>query len=369
MRRGSKKNRLLDYWAGIPALNLAATFHRRRSKPSRPPKKIGVMCSPALGDTLLFSAALQDIRAAYTHAEIVHCCMGPNKGAAAIIPGADRRIVIDLTRPDKSIQLVRPERFDYFVDYTSWQRLTAFIVLMSGARFTAGFRSPGMYRSRGYDLTADHTNDRHELENFRALSRALGIPTSHEPALSLQPDPDLSQVWPHGFGNPVILFHLWASGANSHLREWPQERWLQLAAALRERLPGVIFGVTGTSAELPQTEPFIELMRNAGLEAYPIIATFGELAELAQRSTLVVSVNTGVMHLAAIAGAATISLNGPTSNVRWGPLGPRSLGVQPAGTGCGYLNYGFEFAGQPSDCMERISVESVLAACDRVLKM
>jgi len=35
----------------------------------------------------------------------------------------------------------------------------------------------------------------------------------------------------------------------------------------------------------------------------------------------VVSVNTGVMHVAAALGTPTIALNGPTSGTRWGPRG------------------------------------------------
>ena len=55
------------------------------------------MCSPALGDTLLFSAALQDLRAAFPQAHITHVCMRQNLAAAEFIPGADRRLLIDLT--------------------------------------------------------------------------------------------------------------------------------------------------------------------------------------------------------------------------------------------------------------------------------
>jgi heptosyltransferase-3 len=367
MRRGSKKNRLLDYWAGIPVLNLAATLRRRRSRPSAPPRKIGVMCSPALGDTLIFSAALQDIHAAYPDAEIVHCCMGPNKGAAAIIPGADRRIVIDLTRPDKSLKLLRPERFDLFLDYSSWQRLTAFLTLFSGANFTAGFTTPGMYRGRGYDMSVEHRRDLHEVDNFRQLTRALGLPATHVPALAPLPPQNLTSVWPAGFERPVILMHLWPSGQRAWLREWPEDRWLQLAQRLAQDTPGAVFGLTGTPAEMERTEPFLQRMRAAGLEAHAVLANFSQLATLLQRAHLVVSVNTGVMHLAAIAGVPTVSINGPNSNGRWGPVGPRAFGVESHGEGCGYLHLGFDFDGKATDCMERISVEEVLAACHAVL--
>ncbi len=370
MRRGSKKNRLLDYWAGIPVLNAVAVVHRRRSRPEESPRKVGVLCSPALGDTLLFSAALQDLREGFPAAEIVHCCMPPNRGAAELIPGSDRRLIIDLTRPDRAMMLLRAEHFDLFVDYSSWQRLTAFLSLFSGARFTAGFNTTGMYRSRGYDLTVEHRRDVHEVDNFRQLTRALDVAATHPPALVPSGLQDLQAVWPAGFAQPIVLFHLWPSGAHSWLREWPEERWLTLARRLRQIFSGgAIFGITGTPGELPRTELFVQRMRAADLEAHPVLATFRQLAALIKHASLAVSVNTGVMHLAAIAGAPTVSLSGPTNDKRWGPApGTRcSVGIQAPGDGCGFLNLGFEFKGRPDDCMERISVEQVLAACQEVL--
>ena len=80
------------------------------------------------------------------------------------------------------------------------------------------------------------------------------------------------------------------------------------------------------------------------------------------RARAVVSVNTGVMHLAAAAGAPTIALNGPTSATRWGPVGANVVSVDSELPGCGYLNLGFEYDGQRTDCMLGISVDRVAAA-------
>src|SRR6201999_2676072 len=99
MQRGNKRNRQLDLWLGKPLLNVLATFRRRRSSPPAVVRTVGVMCSPALGDTLLFSGPLQDLRAALPDARIIHFCTKQNLAAAEIVPGADERVLIDLTRP------------------------------------------------------------------------------------------------------------------------------------------------------------------------------------------------------------------------------------------------------------------------------
>jgi ADP-heptose:LPS heptosyltransferase len=249
------------------------------------------------------------------------------------------------------------------LDFTSWQRLTAFYTLTSGAKYKVGFATRGQYRSRGYDLTVPHRNDRHEVENFRAILHALRIATWAAPRVTVaaaSAPEALSEV------ADLVVFHLWASGQQSGLREWPEERWIELAQRLAG--PETVFAITGAPSDFERTEPFVARMRSAGLRAEPFAGAdgFRGLARLLKRARLVVSVNTGVMHLAAIVGAPTVSINGPTNNRRWGPMGPRGLGIIPPGAGCGYLNLGFEFKNQATDCMERVTVDMVLGAAAHV---
>ena len=365
MQRGKPTNRLLDYWVGAPLLNLLATFRFRRTPPAQF-HRIGVMCSPALGDTLLFSGPLQDLRAALPAAHIVHICMKANLAAAEIIPGANERLLIDLISPAETIAKIRAQRFDILLDFSSWQRLTAFYTMFSGAKYTVGFRTPGQHRSRGYDLTVEHTRDRHELENFRALLSGSGLfpslPTLHAPAVVI---PDTTPS-PFEDEPDVAVFHPWASGQRSWLREWPEERWLALAQRLAS--PETLFVVTGAPSDSVRITPFVERLCSAGLRIAPFVSPdgFRSLTRLLQRARLVVSVNTGVMHLAAIAGAPTVSLNGPTAEHRWGARGRYVANVQPADGSGGYLHLGFEFASQPGDIIERITLDQVAEACENL---
>ena len=229
---------------------------------------------------------------------------------------------------------MREEKLDVLIDFSSWQRLTAFYAMMSGARFTAGFRTAGQYRHRGYDRVVEHRNDRHELENYRSLVQSLGIPAGSPPYIEPPQVPPLSVL---SRNREIIVFHLWPSGACSWLRQWPEDRWIELA----KQLAGLdtIFLMTGAPSDLPRSEQFVQQLHHAGLQAESYISPDGldSLCQVLLGAKLVVSVNTGVMHLAAILGAPTISLNGPTNNERWGPIGPRAVGIQPYGEGCGYL--------------------------------
>ena len=368
MRRGSKTNRLLDFWVGIPLLNLLATFHGTHSRPSHI-HRIGVLCSPALGDTLLFSAVLADLRVAFPAAHIIHFCMKQNLAAAEIIAGADTRVLLNLTNPVASMQLVRAAKVDILLDFSAWQRLTAFLALSSGARFVAGFSTPGQHRARAYDLTVPHRDTQHELENFRDLLRALAIPTTHAPAVIL-PEPAIS---PLPGEDDLIVLHLWASGARAVLREWPEDRWHAFAAALAHRpapdRPGTLFVITGAPADRQRITSFVARLQSAGLRATAFVSPDGfvSLANVIGRARLVASVNTGVMHLAAILGAPTLCLNGPTASHRWGPVGPHALAIAPADGSGGYLNLGFEFGDRTENVMERIPAGQAIAAAETLM--
>jgi heptosyltransferase-3 len=239
--------------------------------------------------------------------------------------------------------------------------------MLSGARYTVGFQTAGMHRSPGYDRTVEHRADRHEVDNFRALLkqgleiRDKGLESA--PAVVVGP---VAEV-PFAGERDVVVLHLWASGQRSWLREWPQERWVELARRLAG--PETLFVVTGAPSDGVRMGLFVELLCAAGLRAEPFVSPdgFRSLTHLLRRARVVVSVNTGVMHLAAIAGAPTVSLNGPTAEHRWGARGLCCANVQPADGSGGYLHLGFEFKGAPEDVIERIGIDQVVEACEMVM--
>ncbi len=81
----------------------------------------------------------------------------------------------------------------------------------------------------------------------------------------------------------------------------------------------------------------------------------------------VVSVNTGVMHLAAAVGTPVVSLNGPTPVRRWGPVGAPSRDLVSPLVPDGYTNLGWEQDDRHRDAMSGITVGAVVAAWDDLM--
>ena len=366
MRRGSKFNRLLDYYLGIPVLR-AFTLFRSRREVSHQARRIGVLCSPALGDTLLLSGVIADLRAHFPQQELIFFCTPQNRAAADLIPHLDKRVQFEPTRPLLAINLFRAEGLDVLLDFSPWQRLTAIYSRLSGAKFTVGFRTHAQYRHYGYDRVADHSNDRHEVENFRAVLHSFGVSSNTNPRVA----PPTVPLGDELRGQELVVFHLWPSGSQSWLREWPVERWLQLARELQRIISNPLFVLTGSGRDRSRSEQVVHRLAEVGCRALVFTGTdgFATLCQVLLAARLVVSTNTGVMHLAALLGAPTVSINGPTNNERWGPIGPCAKGVSAPGDGCGFLDLGFEFAGNPTNCMQRISSDCVLRAAIEVMKM
>jgi heptosyltransferase-3 len=358
MRRGQALNRILDFYMGIPLLNLLACMRAKSTFPDRP-TRIGLLFNPALGDTLLASAAIQDIRDLFPESTLILFAASSNLGAAKLLPAVDSIELLPITRPLRAIRILRNCKLDLMLDFTAWQRLTATYSLLSGARYKVGFEREKQHRHRGYDRSVPHRGDCHELDNLRRLTQSLGSHSMHAPKLLIPGGPLPQAVLQ---GRRVVVFHPWASGSQRRLREWPEKNWVNLARHLAA--PGMIFLVSGSPADEARCYALCRRLVEQGSAAEVLIGQTGldQIARVLTHAEVLVSVNTGIMHLGAILGVPTLSLNGPTSAHRWGPVGPRVANVCPRDGSGGFLDLGFEFHGHATDTMEKIPVEDVLRA-------
>jgi ADP-heptose:LPS heptosyltransferase len=359
--RGSKFRRLLDRYGGIPLVAIAGLARRRHTLPAYP-RKIGLLNTAAIGDTVLMSGPIADLKEHYRRAQLIFFAGPSNYEVTQLLKDLDNAVRLDVFNPLRAIAAVRKEQPELLLDFGPWARLNALVAACSGARYLVGFKTPGEYRHFAYDLAVEHSSSHHELENFRRLVRATGSEAHHPPSLRR----DLAHACKHY--RPFVLFHLWPGGAGSLHKEWPQDRW----KALTEILFGDGYEVvlSGGREQFEANERFITCFAPARRSAIRNIAGIGlkQLTDELVCADLAVSVNTGVMHIADALGVPLVALNGPTNARRWGPVSSTSISLQSPLAGCGYLDLGFEFPRRPPECMKAISLEVVLAACRSQLR-
>ena len=167
--------------------------------------------------------------------------------------------------------------------------------------------------------------------------------------------------------NPYLVFHLWPGGTGCKLKQWPVERWVRLAEHFIDS--GYRIVLTGAPSQKSANDAVIDAIsatrrrlvyNHAGL-------SLSETAALLLSARLVVSVDTGVMHMAAALEVPLVALMGPACRRRWGPISASASVLESPLSGCGYLNLGFEIPRNPPKCMEAISLEAVLAQCKDAL--
>jgi heptosyltransferase I len=350
---------MLDRYLGIPLILAFGMFRRKKPKPCQT-GRIGVLNTAAIGDTILMSAPVADLREAYPKSEIVLLVGPSNYEAACMIEGADSVVQLEVFNPLSSIKEIRKQRLDMLLDFGPWSRLNALLSLCSGARFLIGFRTSSEHRHFGYDIAVEHSPNHHELKNYERMVNALGITAAHRPALRFHSDGHgaaMAQI------DPFVVFHMWSGGTGAKFKEWPAARWIELAEELVRLGYNIVLTGSPDQRELNRKfagkmSPSIRL-RIKNLAGSNLAVT----ARLLSRAELVVSVNTGIMHLADTLRVRLVALHGPTSAKRWGPVNDTSISIESTLEGCGYLNLGFEFPRHPPKCMEAISFDRVLEAC------
>jgi heptosyltransferase-2 len=205
----------------------------------------------------------------------------------------------------------------------------------------------------------------HQLRDYDALLESRGIePDLAPPRLPVSPESaDIAAFALARAGvppnRPLVL--LAPGAAFGWTKRWPAERFGHLGRLLLERgfLCALVIG--------PREEPLAEEARVAAGGYLPALGADLDpmgVAALAARSRVVVSNDSGPMHLAAAVGTPVVSMFGPTDPGRTGPTGvpsevlDRYVFCSPCYLKeCPYRH----------ECMREIAVEDVLGAVLRVL--
>lgn len=345
--------RWLDRWLGIPLVLVVGLLRRRRPRGWRhAPRRIAVLKTAAIGDTILLEPCLRALAQAgqAAGAEVRLFCGGSNHPLTPLLPLPVTELRI--LRPWQALAQLRRWRPDLVIDAEPWARVNALLAAASGAR-CVGFATPGEHRHAAYDQHVVHRRSCHEWQNYRRLFATIGVQTCARPRL---PVPTLAH--PPAAG-PYLVLHPWSGGWRGERKEWPAPRWAALAQ--RARAAGWTVVLSGGPGDRARAET-LQAQLPAGTVNVAGAFDLGQLAAVLAAATAVVSVNTGVLHLAAAVGAPVVGINGPVPRRRWGALGPTARNCDAPGPGCPYLHLGFEDPPDCPDCMERIDVDRVWRA-------
>lgn len=359
-KRINKTLKILDFIIGVPLLFFLGIFKIKR-KIIRDIQKIGVLKTAALGDTTLLSGIIHDLKQSFPKARICLFSGPDNALLAPHIPFLDEVLTLPMKNPLKAIKIMRKTPVDILLDFGAWPRINALLTCFSKSKFKIGFKTPSQYRHYIYDLYINHDNSKHEIDNYRNLLNPLGVSSQSLPKL----------IFSKNNQNPFskqkyCIFHLCGSGSYPELKEWPLSYWNKLYSYLAKKEYLIL--LTGSNADFHKNAKLEKMCANP-LKIQNIAGkfSFDESLSIIASADLVVSINTGIMHVAAALGVATIGLNGSVNEKRWGVIGPKTYNISTREKGCQFLNLGFEYKNNRKDCMRFVDPSEVVKIIETIL--
>lgn len=263
---------------------------------------------------------------------------------------------------------LRSARYDIAIDLQGSIR-SAVIAKLSGARIVIGSAAPREHAAQWLYSHRVTTKEPHVVQQSAEIaSAAAKLLASNSPQLtpariSLPVDP-AAERWCDELLRDVrnrIVFLAPTAGWGA--KQWPAERYGQLAAALRERGFHVLLNATTASDETAQQ--VLEAARRASSQVQPLqlaVTTIAQMIALLRRVSLVVAGDTGPLHMAAALGRPVVALFGPTDPARNGPFATPARVLRDASSQTSHRRHVETEAG-----LARISMEDALAAALELL--
>jgi predicted lipopolysaccharide heptosyltransferase III len=329
-------------------------------------KKILIINLAFIGDVLLSTPVARALRRAYPEAKIDMLVIPLAAEIAKGNPYVNDVFVYDKKGKHKKIgelfKLIGQIRKQYYdmAIATNFASRGAMLAWACGIRYRLGYdiQHGGLFLTHA--VRAVRLANRHEAENYLDVLEPLGI-SLEDTSLALQIDPGDSKALHEKVtidqGKPTVVI--------CPIGSYPQKSWTisGFAELIRSITPACNCFLIGAKSDADKLK---KINSAAGNSAVVLAGTLslGEVAALLAEARLLVTVDTGPMHIADAVGTPVVALFGPTDPQIWGPRGANATvlrHVVPC-TPC----WGKTECAQV-ECMTGISIQQVLSAVEQVV--
>lgn len=327
--------------------------------------KILIIKLRAIGDVVLSTIVISNLRKAFPDAQIDFLTEMPAKDVVSGNLDLDEIITFDRARIQKLkfwtglkenfrfIKTIRNNQYDIVFDFFGNPR-SALITFLSGAKERIGYNWRG--RQFAYNrIVKSRAAEVHEAEFHLDALTALNIPITNRNLHFAIHSSD--EAFADDFFSEFHLENSLVIGLNSSggwpAKKWPLPYFAKLADRFIRELNAKILLFWGPG-ELDEVKKLKDLITT---EAVIIPKTdLKRLAALLQKCSLVVSNDSGPMHIAAAVGTPTVGIFGPTHPETQGPYGDKHEVAIKKGLpclGCDRLNC------ETDECMRELNVDEV----------
>lgn len=321
-----------------------------------------------IGDVLFSTPALRAVKKKYPGCFLA--CLVPPRAAEVLQgnPYVDRVLTyhdrLSAGRPIafvKTVLNIRKMNFDLALLFHG-SSSKAFLTMAAGIPNRWGFFRRGR---RGFLTRASSAPQTpvHKVDYFLKLVNEFGIPSDGRSMDFIVPEEPRSKVRTllnaRGIGEdvPYAVIH---AGGNWPLKRWPAEYFSQWIKLFKERYPrwGVV--LSGVESEKALAQRIIAAADEPGVVSVCGELALAELGALLSGARLVLSNDSGPIHVAASQKAPILGIYGPTLPELTGPISEGKVKILRKDVGCQVPCYFRECDYRV--CMDLVTPEQVLQA-------
>jgi heptosyltransferase-1 len=331
----------------------------------RDPERILILKPSSLGDIIHSLPTLAAIRERFPKAFIGWLVKQEWAGILDGHPCLDELLSFSfkLNSIGPMVRKIRKHRFDLILDLQGLLR-TGLLGYLSGTAVRIGFEdgrefSPLFYTHR---VKADK-NNLHAVDRYLLIARELGAKSDQKRFdifLTEQDQARVQKMVRLACGDrPILAIH---TSARQEIKRWPPEKFAQLADKINQAGWGVpVF--TGAKNDVQDISMIRERMKTGSVDLAGQ-TSLKELAVLLKMSRVLITNDSGPMHLAAAVGTPVVAIFGPTDPRKIGPYGKGHVVLQHTGE-CSACRTGRKGT---HSCLEAISVEEVIETVKNLLR-
>ncbi len=331
--RRIKWAKLTDNYLGALLVSLAARLLPRNPSHQTPVRKILFIKFWGIGSIVLSEPSLRWLRSRYPEAELHYLTLERNRALFTLVPsiatlhtltfGGAWSLFLETAR---LLGRLRREDFDLVFDAEFFVNFSGLIAHLSAPACVIGFARERAPKTQLQDVSIPFHEDAHTCQQFLNLVRQRGTEQSRSlrPMLTLDESSD-SFLQTLLEGRIYAVMNINASPLAVE-RRWPRERFTQLGTALLEFYPFdlVLIGSPSEAAYVAPLAQALERRHPTGrVWNWAGLLDLRELARLLKDALVLISNDSGPIHLASAFDVPVVGLYGPETPVRYGPLSSR----------------------------------------------
>lgn len=275
-----------------------------------------------MGDAALLAPVLKMVRNRCPDICMDILCEKRNEGIFHALSFVDK--VFNYQKPGHMLTVFR-SHYDLIIDTEQSHFLSAVVCRFLNGSYALGYQFNG--RERMFHHAVNYHHDVYEADMFLSLFRqgfdlpdAVKWDASLFKPLGKEKEKTVQGICPQD--KEVICFF---PGATIAERLWPEDRWAKVV----DDLSGLGFQcvLLGGGLEIDQCQRIQSLCTDESVMNMCGKLSLLETAWLFKQSALLVSTDSGVLHLGVIAGLPTVSLFGSGIEKKWGPKGDRHVTI------------------------------------------